>query len=287
MSDAEKEPVRSNVSLRPSSLAARIVLIGIVAAILISGLGRAREAVWRAGCEDNLMELRTSMVRYMDDNDGAFPSLSRVPGRFSPAREGYFPYYLHDPNALVCPANSTFPADDEAGAALNDHSYIYLGYTITDEEEGLAFLRAYEEKVTEAIDGKELVYDESRGEWMLPEEFWPDRLYVGEGLGTAEFPSLLRLDAGIPRFLITDIHGHSTYSPLSAIVVLADRPGTANADFDHKPGGANILFADGRTEFETYPSDKYILSPRFVEQFQQTEARVERLYSDFVAAQGK
>ena len=69
-----------------------------------------------------------------------------------------------------------------------------------------------------------------------------------------------RLKEGIERFLITDINNPAGGAQAqSSLVVLYDwgrapSGGAVNAnDFNHVPGGDNILFMDGHVEFARYP----------------------------------
>jgi len=77
-------------------------------------------------------------------------------------------------------------------------------------------------------------------------------------------PTIKRLKEGIERFLITDINNPAgSAKAQSEIVAMFDTirtSGPAGAvseggkDFNHLPGGANILFMDGHVEFSKYPS---------------------------------
>ena len=81
----------------------------------------------------------------------------------------------------------------------------------------------------------------------------PSNLPAGNG----DSPKLLRLRDGIERFLTTDINaaGGSALAQ-SAIPVMWDMVSASlsgNAQFNHVPGGANVLYMDGHVDFVLYP----------------------------------
>ncbi len=63
-----------------------IVIVGLLAALLVPALGRAREAVRRAMCANNLRQIGIAWHLYLDDHDDRFPSFltewSPPPGPF-------------------------------------------------------------------------------------------------------------------------------------------------------------------------------------------------------------
>ena len=70
---------------------------------------------------------------------------------------------------------------------------------------------------------------------------------------------VFRLKEGIERFFITDINnpGGSAESQ-SSLPVMWDMAfftegGAGLANFNHVPGGANVLWMDGHTTFEKFP----------------------------------
>ena len=67
--------------------------------------------------------------------------------------------------------------------------------------------------------------------------------------------TVYRLKEGIERFLITDINNPAGGAKAqSNIQTMADLWAVTPADFNHVPGGANILFMDGHVEFRRYPN---------------------------------
>jgi len=53
-----------------------IAMVGILVAILIPSMGKAREAGRRAGCASNLMQIGMAWSLYLDDHDEKFPDIS-------------------------------------------------------------------------------------------------------------------------------------------------------------------------------------------------------------------
>ncbi|GMV91767.1 MAG: hypothetical protein AMXMBFR82_15450 [Candidatus Hydrogenedentota bacterium] len=147
-----------------------IAIIGILAAILLPALARAREAARRASCANNLKQFGLVFAMYGGENDGVFPSLppfanpGGVPIFAAPDPLAVYPEYLTDLNISKCPSDS---GGDGAGAmvvdrlpsgAIEDHieaaraagdrtseryflaaflgrSYWYHGFAMTDVDE--------------------------------------------------------------------------------------------------------------------------------------------------------
>lgn len=70
--------------------------------------------------------------------------------------------------------------------------------------------------------------------------------------------ALLRLREGVERFTITDINNPVvSVVALSSLGVVWDVVSPISLDFNHLPGGANVLFMDGHVEFYRYPSVRF------------------------------
>ena len=145
-----------------------IAIIGILAAILLPALARAREAARRASCQNNLKQMGLVFKMYSGESKGerfprchgdqpwgnSFPSGQCDNGdptgangaSLSPQWAAVYPEYLSDPNVLICPSDpgvssSSNPlniAKDLPGqscpyqgfAANGDESYLYYGFTL-------------------------------------------------------------------------------------------------------------------------------------------------------------
>ena len=74
----------------------------------------------------------------------------------------------------------------------------------------------------------------------------------GNGNGGGEI--VYRLRKGIERFLITDINSPASGAAgESSVFVMYDNVSLAATQFNHVPGGSNVLYMDGHVEFIRYP----------------------------------
>jgi prepilin-type processing-associated H-X9-DG protein len=73
------------------------------------------------------------------------------------------------------------------------------------------------------------------------------------GNGTSGGAALVRLREGVERFLITDINNPAaTARAQSEIWIMYDSLSTKAADYNHVPGGSNVLYMDGHVAFMRY-----------------------------------
>jgi len=127
-----------------------IAIIGILAAILLPALARAREAARRASCQNNLKQFGIVFKMFANESKGEkFPPVSpqgmNIEGFLaSPDAKAIYPEYLTDGNLFACPSSARMTKEDmvrdDGTSVLDDDitrsydvwvasfSYMYLGY---------------------------------------------------------------------------------------------------------------------------------------------------------------
>jgi prepilin-type N-terminal cleavage/methylation domain-containing protein/prepilin-type processing-associated H-X9-DG protein len=79
-------------------------------------------------------------------------------------------------------------------------------------------------------------------------------IQVSEGNGNGGGKTLYRVRQGIERFLITDINNPAAGAKSqSSVFVMYDNVSQTSVQFNHVPGGSNVLYMDGHVEFVKYP----------------------------------
>lgn len=274
-----------------------IAIIGILAAILLPALARAREAARRASCQNNLKQWGIVFKMFANESrgekyphtqlfyDDPYDPGEEVWGKMGPDGFQVHPEYLTDVKIGACPSDqsasneltveSMSDAVDQTDAgngswcsALGicaptavffgpgrngegDFSYRYLpklvrAEWIADPDDNTEAAEILSEEVTVAGRNDDVAID-----------------LTGVGTWNAKVTAL-HLREGIERFLVTDINNPASSSEAqSSIPLMWDSARQTKtygadgqwADFNHVPGGSNILYLDGHVAFVRYPAE--------------------------------
>ena len=252
-----------------------IAIIGILAAILLPALAKARESARRSACVNNLKQLGLVLTMYAGENKDRFPYLDDRQERFLFDSQILYPEYLSDAAILGCPSDPGYNANtsyrvtapydgvDVGGVhpdCITTESYVYVSYLMTSNAEMLAGLFCYTWVSTVLP-----ISNTNTNGWRDTTVNLATFGFVGSGNSGGN--TLARLSAGVDRFLITDINKIFTGDEVGASVVpvMWDQISTLIAEFSHVPAGQNVLYLDGHVEFVRYDltSTKFPVSPMY------------------------
>jgi len=279
-----------------------IAIIGILAAILLPALARAREAARRASCANNLKQMGLSFKMYSNESKGQkFPpnhywnatdagfcdyTVDESELGFMWQGESLYPEYLSDLEVNLCPSDNDgvdfyqdggwncgdpgLPENPICPCKVGDRSYVYLSWAVTAEAAMVTGVDPNDPGINDwatvvgpYIDTNFVVnflagvltrVDDATnyGEAMQAVDADPGSYTKTTG----EEVTVYRLREGIERFFITDINNPAASAMAqSELSVSFDIVDINPSDFNHIPGGANILYMDGHVEFIKYPGE--------------------------------
>jgi prepilin-type N-terminal cleavage/methylation domain-containing protein/prepilin-type processing-associated H-X9-DG protein len=264
-----------------------IAIIGILAAILLPALARARESARRASCQNNLKQMGLVFKMYSNESKGErFPPMSVVncdnelltwSSIFSGST--VYPEYLSDWDVLVCPSYAgggsavdiydggltTNPVWEEipgfSGNGIVEpcevlaEPYVYTGFALSDAlfAGGVPDFENFEMAGFGFAEELDEAYD-AGGVSAATAFADSDWALEDEGtpvpLSNGSRDTVYRLREGIERFFITDINNPAASAEAqSTIAIMWDSVADEPDHFNHIPGGANVLFQDGHVDF--------------------------------------
>ena len=286
-----------------------IAIIGILAAILLPALARAREAARRSSCQNDLKQWGIIFKMYAGEAKGEqFPRMMLEPGcgtaaddfcfAAGPSVNAIYPEYLTDPSIIVCPSDPNETADalkddqgnwniadytlsgGQEGPKAIDASYGYFGYLL--DKCGDPLVEGPENAIgTTGADSPVLGgllglpgSSKAPRQWLQALEYLAvqyaalqnldvacEDLRVSDGVGSGSGNTIYRLREGIERFLVADLNNPAaTAEAQSTIWVMFDALSTEIENFNHPPGGSNVLYMDGHVAFIKYPGEQPVSS---------------------------
>jgi len=277
-----------------------IAIIGILAAILLPALARAREAARRSSCANNLKQFGLIYKMYSGESKGqVFPTmLKKHAGTCLEAQPmvnqnhlwvdspALYPEYWSDVNIAKCPSDPDdtqfefyYKREPLEPCYFWDISYQYLGWAFQPQHY-LAAGVAVNKYPVELSDLNGALLGDVIGGILgrvdgtnttvgtrLPTDDARWGTVHEDDLELSDGTTVYRLREGIERFFITDINNPAASAKAqSELVVMWDvsvwpsDPLGHSPSFNHIPGGGNVLYMDGHVQFLRYQDEWPICS---------------------------
>ena len=257
-----------------------IAIIGILAAILLPALARAREAARRSSCQNNLKQMGLVFNMYANESPGQkFPPIKLLECDGSTNADSatfqgevIYPEYLTDTNVLVCPSDSdaenvrkAFHENGDLNGAiipclLARGSYYYTGFALYPPSvlnPGVVLPNPSDLNGAD-IPGTLVQYTRPEVVAALLDAFDLASSKIKLDHKDKDIGPLYRLRQGIERFFITDINNPAaSAAAASQLAIMWDEiaVGGNASTFNHVPGGGNVLYMDGHVQFLKWRSE--------------------------------
>ncbi len=256
-------------------------ILGVLALILILAISRAREAVHRSTCVNNLRQIGLAFSQYAQENEGRFPprQVFRMDGSLSTemifSGTTMVPEYITDINVVWCPSYSEGePVEwyDKARGnndgvvepgELTTEPFHYTGWLLVDDANILGPLAESESSDLGSSFAESEYANTPWGDLAKANvetngaasdrDFTVSAAYAGTQAHDGD--TIYRLREGVERFIVTDVDDETVLTRTrTQIPVMWDHITAEMKAPPHMPGrGINILYLDGHVAFRRFP----------------------------------